>query len=480
MISSNYFKKNRAFILVNVLVFAVIALVMTTAIVNWGATLLKNTQQLTNREQAFDIAEAGIDYYRWHLAHNQTDYYDGNASTTSPGPYIHLFQDKNGVTIGQFSLTITPPATGTTVVTIASKGTVVADANLSRTIQTKLAIPSFAKYAVVANDNMRFGSGTEVFGPIQSNYGVHFDGLAHNIISSSITSYIDPDLNDGVQRYGVYTTGDPTPPTVTPTRTDIFMAGRQFPVSTVDFAGITTNLSQIKATAQTSNSYYSSSGSQGYHIILKTNDTYDIYKVTSLQGLSGQCTSDGSSQTGWGSWSIQNQTLVASNKAFPSSGVIFVEDHLWIDGSINTARLTIAAGAFPASPSTYKSITVNGNLTYTNYDGTDVLALISQDDINVGYNSLDTQRIDAALIAQNGRVGRYYYSSSCGTSYKRTLLTLYGMIASSLRYGFAYTDGTGYQTRSIVYDGNLLYGPPPSFPLSSSQYSTISWGEVVQ
>ena len=86
--------------------------------------------------------------------------------------------------------------------------------------------------------------------------------------------------------------------------------------------------------------------------------------------------------------------------------------------------------------------------------------------------------MDAALIAQNGRVGRYYYSSHCGTGYTRNSLTLYGMLASNVRYGFSYTDGTGYATRSIIYDGNLLYSPPPSFPLSSDQYSTISWNEV--
>jgi hypothetical protein len=53
------------------------------------------------------------------------------------------------------------------------------------------------------------------------------------------------------------------------------------------------------------------------------------------------------------------------------------------------------------------------------------------------------------------------------------------MIASSDRYGFAYTDNTGYATRIINYDANLLYGPPPSFPLTSDQYQTISWREVV-
>jgi hypothetical protein len=96
--------------------------------------------------------------------------------------------------------------------------------------------------------------------------------------------------------------------------------------------------------------------------------------------------------------------------------------------------------------------------------------------------SADTLRIDGALVAENGRAGRFYYSSSCkvtGTNYSsRTSLTLNGMIATNQRYGFAYTDNTGYTTRNLTYDANLLYSPPPDFPLASSQYQMISWKEV--
>jgi len=52
------------------------------------------------------------------------------------------------------------------------------------------------------------------------------------------------------------------------------------------------------------------------------------------------------------------------------------------------------------------------------------------------------------------------------------------MLGSSQRYGFAYTDGTGYITRSLIYDANLLYGPPPSFPLTADAYTPISWDEL--
>lgn len=162
---------------------------------------------------------------------------------------------------------------------------------------------------------------------------------------------------------------------------------------------------------------------------------------------------------------------------------MFFDDHIWVEGAIDTARLTIVAGTLPDLVGTRKNITVNNDITYAHYDGQDVLALIAQDNFNVGLWSENDLRIDAAIIAQNGRVGRYYYSSNCSSTYYiQNGITLYGMIGTNKRYGFAWTSGSthvsGYQNRDIVYDGNLLYGPPPSFPLTSSQYSVLSWEEV--
>src|SRR3989344_759683 len=53
-----------------------------------------------------------------------------------------------------------------------------ASSTVERIIRVEMAIPSLAKYATVANDFMRFGQGTEVFGPINVNQGLRFDGLA--------------------------------------------------------------------------------------------------------------------------------------------------------------------------------------------------------------------------------------------------------------------------------------------------------------
>ena len=144
----------------------------------------------------------------------------------------------------------------------------------------------------------------------------------------------------------------------------------------------------------------------------------------------------------------------------------------------HTLNITIAAATFPDNVNTRKSITINNNLLYTNTNGSDVVALIAQNNINVGMVSQDDLEIDAALVAQNGRIGRFYYNGNCSVYSTRNTITLYGMIATAKRYGFAYTDGTGYANRVITYDTNLLYAPPPNFPLAADNYQIISWEEL--
>ena len=457
--------------------FAAIVVILITGFTFGALSFLKLSVRSFNKSLAFSIAEAGVEYYRWHLAHAASDYQDG---TGQSGPYVHGYYDKDGNLLGQFILNITPPPVGSTIVTITSTGRVAADSSLEKVIKVKMGIPSWARYSFVIDADVRFGSGTEVFGPIHSNGGIRFDGLAHNLITSARSDYDDPD-HSGANEFGVHThvaPVDPLPPSAVPSRPDVFMSGRQFPVPAIDFGGLTQTLSQIKATAQANGFYLASSTAFGYDIVLKTDDTFDLYKVTSLNSPPGGCSG---SESGWGTWSIRNETLLG-NYPFPTSSLIFLEDDIWVRGQINTARLTIASGRFPDNPSTRSSITVNNNLTYTNYDGQDVLALIAQKNVNVGLSSDNNLRVDAALVAQNGRAGRYYYSSSCGSSYKRNSLTLYGMIASSLRYGFSWSCSgvycSGYDLRNITYDANILYGPPPSFPLTSDNYQLISWEEV--
>ncbi len=277
------------------------------------------------------------------------------------------------------------------------------------------------------------------------------------------------------------------PPTAANSRPDVFVAGRQYPVPAFPFASLAVNLSNLLTLAtpggvcSAPRCWVASTG-QGYYMHLNTNNTYDMYTVNTLKSAPSGCT-NAASQSQWGTWSVNTKTLIGAGYAIPSNGIIFVKDDLWIDGQINNSRLTIAVADIGQSdPNQYLNITVNNDLLYTNFDGSDVIGLIAQNNVNVGLFSADAYTVDAALVAELGRVGRFYYNTSCksgGTNYYvRSSITLNGMIATAIRYGFAYTDGTGYATRNLNYDGNLLYSPPPSFPLASSQYQTISWKQL--
>lgn len=474
----------KGYMLIGVLVFASISVVVITALVSWSITSNKLSKRVLAREQSLQIAEAGIEYSRWYLAHFQTGYTLGNAGQ---GPYVYTFEDKNGTAIGTYTITVVPPGAGSTLVKITSKGATYVDPTATRTIVVQLAIPSLAKYAVVANDTMRFGFGTEIFGPLHSNGGIRFDGTAWNKVTSALAEYDDPD-HTGNNEFGVHThvvgatTNDAfqpseAPPQTPAIRTDVFKAGREFPVPAVDFTGIISDLATIKTQATATGNYFAASGAQGYLFVLKTDDTYDVYRVQTLANVpSSQCKND-LTETGWGTWSVGTKTFL-TNRAFPSNGLIFAEDNVWVEGTIDGARLTIAAAKFPDNASLRKSITINNDLLYTHKDGTEALALIAQNNINIGMVSDTDIEIDAALVAQNGRVGRYYYNGNCFPYNLRSSATLFGMIATNKRYGFAFTNGSGYATRTIIYDASLLYSPPPNFPLAADNYQIISWDEL--
>ena len=485
MIKKNNYKinsRNKGSLIVQALVFGSVSIVIITGLTSFAATSIKLGRLTHIKEQAFQSAEAGVDYYRWHLAHAVSDYQDG---TGTAGPYVHSLIDKDGNIAGEFSLTITPPISGSSVVNIQSDGTSSADPAQVRKIATRVAMPSIAENAFAGNNNMAFGIGTEIFGPVKSNGGIRFDGYAHNIVKSGVATYNDTDGGacGGNNSYGVHTcvgTDDPKYPTTLPSRPDVFGAGRQMSQPTIDFSGFTADIGNLKTLAQSADGFYrdaSGAGFVGYHMVLKTDDTFDLYKINTWASR-GTCNGSGSESL---SWSIGTETL-QGNYAFPVNGVIFVQDHIVINGTINSARLTIVAALLPEPVSSqYKNIIINNDLNYTNTDGTDSIGLVAQGGVKVGLISEDDLNIAGALMAQHNSVGRFFYTGNSSCIYKsRSVLTLYGMIASYARYGFAYGSpaSTGYTTRNINYDANLLYAPPPHFPLTSNQYQILSWQEV--
>ena len=481
----------RGSVLVYGLVIMFMISIILTSIIGFVASQTKYAFQVHAREQAFQIGESGIHFYRWYLAHQvegrtaqQVATFWATGSPYGVGtPYEVEYRDPSGDAVGKYKLEVTPPATGSTIVTVKSTGWTYRYPAQVRVIQVRFRRPSWSENAVLANDVMRFGAGTEVYGKIHSNNGIRFDGVAHNIVSSSLSQYDDPDHN-GANEFAVHThqtSVDPLPPAVVPARPDIFQAGRSFPVTTVDFNGVLGDLSNMKTVAQTgasNNRYFPNLASDlGRKIILKTNDTYDTCRVASAS-LTAPATYDISSSNGYrrtnGADTCNTCSgLCLQNYTIPSDGVIFVEDNLWLEGQVNGKKVTLVAADLlgGAAPSVY----IANDLLYTTYNGDDILGVIGQKNIEIPKASDTNLRIDAALLAQQGRVGRSNY----GTGDIKTSITVFGAIATNLRYGFAWTNGVqnwGYTTRNLYYDNNLLYYPPPYFP-TGTQYEMDLWQE---
>ncbi len=414
-----------------------------------------------DNEEALQIAEAGINYYQWHLAHYQNDYKDG---TGTSGPYVHDYVDfdtqKN---IGKFSLTITPPPVGSTIVTIQSTGWNSSNPTITRTITAKYGIPSIAKYAFLSNDVIWIGDSETVNGQLQSNNGVRFDGVGNAPIQSAKSTYTCPSSQ-----------GSPCPATengVWGSASQSVKNFWQFPVPGVDFSSVTSDLATMKSLAQSNGIYLPPSSAQGYSLVFNSDSTVSIYKVTRLL----------SNPTGWDTNGVAHNEYIDYRsrtlqfiKSMPANGVIYVEDKTWIEGTVK-GRATVAAAQLPFNPATAPTIYIPNNILYAAKDGTNVLGLIAQKDIVVTYHAPNNIEIDAALISQNGGAQFFYYSSNIKNN-----ITIFGTIMTFSQWTWTWVSGastvvSGYINTFNNYDSNLLYGAPPSFPVSSSDYQLLSW-----
>ncbi len=446
-------KDNRGSVLLFAMVFGAIGFTLIVMGVT-GYAILENRASVHKhgREMAFQIAEAGINYYRWHLAHNKTDYTDG---TGQPGPYLKNYLDKDGNIIGHYSLNITPPASGSTVVTIESTGWLDAQPESKRILKARVGFPALTDYALLTNGDIWIGNSETVHGKLHANSGIRFDGVTDAPITSAVPTYICKAHHGcgNVEKPGIW--GDGTPQTYW-----------SFPMPVKDFSAVTAKLADIYAGANNGGLYLSSSGKQGWRLQFVSDGTVKASKVNTTDCYSGKDPGDNKFHT----YCIDAKTYgTATTYNVPANGYIYVEDMVWVDGVVN-GRVTIGTAVG-------KSIIINGNITYLAKDGSHVLGLIAEQNILIPKNSPNVLEVDAAFLAQNGACKRYFYSGNT----KARLIT-YGSIISNGLWTWSWVSGggsvvSGYEVTNATYDANLTYGPPPGFPVGS-EYNLISWEEI--
>ncbi len=501
--------------------------IMGTAMVEVASTNFFVIGNTIKSQRAFNIAEAGLNYYLWHLNHNSIDYKDGGTTPATPdaqlgyGPYVHNYIDADGINEGTFTVYVNPSSNGSTIATIRSIGKVTGT-NISRTVQAQIGSPSFASYAVASDTALWFGNTETADGPIDSNQGVRMDGASNAIVSSANSSYV-PSTNYGgngsASHPGVWCNTAVTAPVNCNTRSKSVWT---YPVPQINFNQVVSSqctmkkvafaansatvslASQANACSQVPNSRTSSylpqlsttySLTKGYLIQLNADGTYNLSLVNAEND-----------QAATASAALTTQS-VATNITIPASGVIFAEDNVWVQSNPTYhGRVTIAAGRLTASSSaSYANIVISGPIVYSTKNGSDAIGLVAQDSVLIAPYALPasgnfTFEVDGALLAQTGEVwypGVYRTNTNrCtrGWTGANQKLLFYGSIATRQTWTWSWLDGSsqcgdaaydasngyisGIEVNTTSYDYNLMYAPPPSYPLTSG-YNILSWREIL-
>lgn len=463
---------SRGFMMLLALVFGSIFVTVLGALSSFSITQNHVQSAATGESKGLALAEAGLEYYRWFLAHNPGNLTNG---TGQPGPYVIAQTDPEGGTIGTASLDVTANQScgQITSIDITSTGTPSDGSNTSRTIVGRYAQPTVAQYSYIVNDTVWAGSDRVINGPYHSNGGVRMDGTANSPVTSSLSSWLC------TSSFGCSSNQ---------TVAGVFGSGPNstlwsYPTPQVDFSGIAADFSALKTKAQASGLYFArySSGSsngaaywKGYHLIFNSNGTVTVRRVTSASGNTVQPINPASPTTD--RTIINNETNLGTYTLPSACGLIYVEDHVWVEGVIPQKVTLVAANVVDTGIA--PNAMLPDNISYLNSSAG--LTVIAENDILVTGDSPNNMSISGVFVAQGGAFGRNYFG--CPSSYEpRNSLTLHGTTVSNKRTGTKWVNGcgsgsdAGYQTRNDTYDRILATDPPPFTPIISSDYQFVDW-----
>lgn len=461
-------KKEKGATFVLVLVFMGVFLILIGAIIGLGVTQHRLNKQKVAKELSFQIAEAGLNYAKWRLAHYPDDITNEE----------RIYSDPQGGDLGEFNLEFTGQEQCgiLTSINIISTGWTHDYPDVERVVKAQYARSSVAEYAYIIDDNVWAGEDREIKGRYHSNGGIRMDGETDSLVTSAVKEWnCTPSF------------GCDSPYEVKP---GIFGEGEgqeqglwQFPVKSIDFPSIAMDLTRMKTLAQ-SYGHYSppatdlNPSGQGYHVIFKNDNTFDLYVITRLGAVYGYSLEEG---WHWDYHVIKSESFV-DNYALPSDcGLIFLEDDLWVEGK--TKGKTTIASADLINPNVDTDVILNGSLTYTTYDGSDGLLIVGEHDVLIPLYSPDKMELDGIFLAQKGHFGRNHYPSWYRPWYDREKLEMKGSVISKGRVGtkWSYSDGSfasGYRKRENTYDRYLMTDPPPLTPYSDNEYGFVKWEEV--
>lgn len=459
-------KTSAGYLMVLVLVMGSVFLMIISSFVGYVITQNQLVNFKFEQHRATEIAEAGLNYYRWFLAHYPGDYTDG---TGSVGPYVHQYSDPEDGVIGEFSLEVASSTYCGDIASldISSTGHTYVEPNAKATVRGRYSRPSVASYSFITNAGVYYGATSVVNGPLHSNQGIRMEATHNSVVSSGQVDWLcnsSYGCSPSQTVDGVYTTsGNATP------------ALFSFPAAPIDFVGITMDLADMQDKAQNNGGlYFGPSGKAGYHVIFLPDSKVEVRRVNSKQNEPNGYA--------WGHYMniLKGTSLIGIYDIDPDCPVIYVEDQVWLEGEVE-GKVTIAA-ADVDTVGVDPSIILNDNITYS-APGAGLLA-VAEYDMLIGLVVPNDMELNGIFVAQNGHFGRNYYDTSMPNAWevyiRRNSLSINGTVVSYNRAGNSYYNSSGnllsgFYNRSTSYDASQVLDSPPYTPRTSDVYTFFNW-----
>lgn len=465
----------------------------------------KYGRALYAREQALSIAESGLEYYKWYLAHNPSVLLSGAGLVT---PYVYTVSDPEAGTVGSATITATPNLQCGVLqsLDLSSRGVSNASVTYPRTLLARYMKRSIAEYAYLYKSVVWFGSTNVGIGPYHSNNGIRMDGSNNSVVLAGVSTVWCDGTSGSLGCNGV--SPNPSPGW----KNGVFGLGSggalwQFPATTIDFDAMAVNFSTLKTYAQTSGlllgtstvrlagvqqgaSFSNLGGTEalGYHLRFLSDGRVEVWRVTGTNANTNNTNRVRSynSVDGWryNHIIITSESLKGTYTLPAGCKLIYAEAKTWIEGTVSGKLTLIAADSGSFAP----DIILHNNIAYATTDGTTGLTAVAEDSIHYGLVIPTNMSVRGIFVAQSGQYGRdlfqtgtgYLPSSSYNQYVVRNSLTTTGTLVSSQRGGLCW-GGTpctsGFLSRTNNYDRILAFSPPPFTPAASADWGLQLWRE---
>ncbi len=479
-------KKGGAIIVV--LVFAGIFVIGVGALLQFVLQQSQSGRGKEVKEKAMQLAEAGLEYYKWHLAHNPDSEWSGTIEYQDP---------QSNARVGEFIITTTVNRQCGEIMTrdISVEGRVDEDTRFTRTISARYMYPSVANYSYLIDSDVWAGSSRTITGPYYSGGGIRMDATHNSIVTSGVSTWTCDGsfgCSPTVSKAGVWGVGS---------NPELW----QYPAaSTIDFANIQVDYADLKSKSQSDGHYFSSVsngvGDRGYHIIFKSDGTFDMYRVDSASYNWGW-DSSGSAHRDY--HTITSESFIG-NYTIPSDcSLLFIEDQVWLEGVVS-GRVTLVAADIVNNYD--PNIILHNNLTYATGADVDGITIIGEHDITISAKSPEYLTLNGIFVADSGKFGRYHYVENpgyywdygiwnwvyaygVGTTQDLETLTINGTVVSSERTGTSWgywiyrwgygwiEEDSGFANRVNSYERVQAFNPPPFAPSASTIPYMVNWRE---